>query len=312
MHRKSLTRWLAAVALSGAAVLCGGGAASAGQPSWSMNVENLPTAVAAGSDAGYQITITNGGPSNIASLTLDADTDVAVDYIAPSQGSCSELPCSLGALRKGQTATVVVAFPTEAGDTSFTAGFFASSNGVTGSDKGHNSHGDFLRPTVPEASTTLKNDPDFAGGFVVGDHPIVTAGGATSSQTTSVAPPVTHVIATIDQGDDVNGPDSPFACPASHTCFGKWAKVTVGAGQTFPDGSGGNLLFPVTLTVPVPPISVVKVAHVLDGGSTEILSTRCVSGQDPTRNCITVKPVPGGKIVITAWVDQNGGFKGMG
>ena len=312
MHRKSLTRWLAVVALSGAAVLTGVGAASAGQPNWSMSVENLPAAVAAGSDAGYQVTITNGGPSNIAALTLAADTNVPVDYISTSQGSCSGLPCSLGALRKGQTATVVVAFPTEAGDTSFAAGFFASSNGATGSDKGHTSHGDFLRPAVPEVPTTVTDDPDFAGGFVIGDHPIVTAGDATSSQTTSVAPPVTNLIATIDQGDDVNGPDSPFTCPAGHTCFGRWAKVTVGAGQTFPDGSGGHLLFPVTLTLPVPPVAAVKVAHVLDGGTTEILSTRCVSGQDPTVNCITVKPVPGGKIVITAWVDQNGGFKGMG
>jgi hypothetical protein len=52
MHRKSLTRWLAVVALSGAAVLTGVGAASAGQPSWSMSVENLRAAFAAGSDAG--------------------------------------------------------------------------------------------------------------------------------------------------------------------------------------------------------------------------------------------------------------------
>jgi hypothetical protein len=48
---------------------------------------------------------------------------------------------------------------------------------------------------------------------------------------------------------------------------------------------------------------------VLDDGTTEILSTRC--GDTPTLNCVTVTPV-GSNYKITGWVDENGGFKGMG
>jgi hypothetical protein len=269
------------------------------------------------------VTITNNGPSNIAKLYLATDTDVAPDYLVTDRGTCSDpgapLACSFGALRKGQTVTVVAAFPTTADETSFTAGFYASSNGATGSDKGHNSHGDYLRPTVPEQPVQVTDDPDFGGGFVVGDAPVVSTSDnltPANPQSTKVAPPVSNIVATVDDGADVNDPDNPaYTCPTGHTCFGLWSKVTVGHGQTFPKAGGGNYLFPVTLTVlatqvPAPSFLSIKAVHVTDTGDAVTLN-RCADPLHPTLNCITVQAVAGGKYVITAYVDQNGGFKGM-
>jgi hypothetical protein len=41
-----------------------------------------------------------------------------------------------------------------------------------------------------------------------------------------------------------------------------------------------------------------------------ILTDRC--GEVPTANCIEVTALYSGDFQITAYVDQNGGFKGMG
>jgi hypothetical protein len=48
---------------------------------------------------------------------------------------------------------------------------------------------------------------------------------------------------------------------------------------------------------------------VLDDGTTEILSARC--GPTPTLNCVSVTQA-GSNYQITGWVEENGGFKGMG
>ena len=53
----------------------------------------------------------------------------------------------------------------------------------------------------------------------------------------------------------------------------------------------------------------IDLVHVLDNGSTEVLSTRC--GATPALNCVSVSQV-GSDYQITGWVDENGGFKGMG
>jgi len=312
---KQLGRILGVVALAGASVFAAVGSASAGQPHWAMQVDNLPSVVANGSEAGFQVTIVNNGPSNIAKLYLGTDTQVAPDYVDTTQGTCSSpgdaLTCTFGALRKGQSLTVVAAFPTSADDSSFDPGFFASTSGATSSDQGHNSHGDLLRDPG-ETPTTLDDDPDFGGGFAIGTDPQASNDAnlnAGNVQSTLVKAPVSNVIATVEDGPDVS-----FTCPTD-TCFGEWSKVTVGHGQKFQDQNGDPILFPVTLTmlasqVHAPSFLSIKLAHVLDDGTTTILSQRC--GATPTLNCITVRAAAGGKLVITAWVDQNGGFKGMG
>jgi hypothetical protein len=312
MRKKLLGRALGVLGLVGVAVVAGVGSASAGQPHWSMTVENLPALAAAGSEAGFEVTITNAGPSNIAKLFLRTDTAVAPDYVTTTQGTCTDpgrvLSCTFGALRKGQSVTVVAAFPTGGDDTEFDAGFFATTSGSSGSDKGNSSHGDTLRDPN-ETATQLTDSPDFAGGFSVDGLPVSTDSDLSDSniQSTTVAPPGGGIVTTAQDG---LGP-AAFTCTGClGTLFGEWSAVNVDEGNVV-DG-----LIQVTLIVRAGEIPYgdtvddISLVHVLDNGSTQILTERC--GYVPTAGCIEVTELESGDFQITAYVDQNGGFKGMG
>ena len=54
----------------------------------------------------------------------------------------------------------------------------------------------------------------------------------------------------------------------------------------------------------------ISLVHVLDDGTTQILDQRCAYG--PSANCIDVTALESGDFKITAYVTENGGFKGMG
>jgi hypothetical protein len=312
MRKKHIARASGVLGLVGVAVLAGIGPASAGQPNWSMAVENLPSLAAAGSEVGFQVTISNGGPSNISKLYLATDTTVAPDYVTTTQGACTTpgtpLSCSFGALRKGARVTVVAAFPTSADATEFAAGFFASTSGATGSDQGHSSHGDTLRDPN-EAATELTDSPDFAGGFsldraAVGTDPYLSS---RNLQSTTVVPPKGGVVATAQDG---LGSDAFTCTGCTGTLFGEWSSVNVdnGAAQTG--------LIKVTLTVRKDQIPYgtklrdIVLVHVKDDGTTEILGQRCCAA--PTAGCITVTQLRSGDVQITGYVTENGGFKGMG
>jgi hypothetical protein len=316
MRSKHLGRVLGVLALVGTALFAGAGSASAGQPHWSMNVENLPPLVAAGSEAGFQVTITNAGPSNISKLFLGTDTKVAADYVTTTQGTCTApgeaLSCSFGALRKGKSVTVVAAFPTSQDATAFAAGFFATTSGATSSDQGHSSHGDTLRDPK-ETATEVTDSPDFAGGFSVDGLPVSTDTDLSygNVQSTAVTPPSGGMVVTAQDGL----PDDAFTCTGCvGTLFGDWSSVNVDNGKV-QDG-----LIKVTLVVRADQIPYgdtvddISLVHVLDNGTTQILDERCDThcGKKPKANCIQVTELPSGDFRITTYVDQNGGFKGMG
>jgi hypothetical protein len=307
-----MARAASVVGLVGAAVLAGTGPAVAGQPNWSMTVENLPSLVAAGSEAGFQVTISNAGPSSISKLYLATDTSVAPDYVTTTQGTCTApgtaLSCSFGSLRKGSSITVVASFPTSADASEFAAGFFANTSGATGSDQGHSSHGDTLRDPN-EVATGLTDSPDFAGGFSLDRTPVSTDPYLSSRnvQSTTVVPPRGGVVAT---AQDALGPDA-FSCTGcTGTLFGEWSSVDVD------NGAVQSGLIKVTLTVRKDQIPYgtklkdVVLVHVKDDGTTEILSQRCC--KTPTAGCISVTQLRSGDLQITGYVTENGGFKGMG
>ena len=312
MRRTHLSRALGVLGLVGAALFAGVGSASAGQPHWSMTVENLPPLAAAGSEAGFQVTISNAGPSNVSKLFLGTDTSVAPDYVTTTQGKCTapgtRLSCTFGALGKGKSVTVVAAFPTAADAAAFKAGFFATTSGASGSDKGHSSHGDTLRDPN-EAATELTDSPDFAGGFSVNGSPVSTDSVLSYSnvQSTTVDPPTGGVVTTAQDGL----PDDAFSCTGClGTLFGEWSSVDVAGGKV------QNGLIKVVLVVRADQIPYydtpddISLVHVLDNGTTQILDQRCVYG--PSANCIDVKALYSGDFKITAYVTENGGFKGMG
>jgi Domain of unknown function DUF11 len=312
MRKKLVARIAGVLGLVATAVSAGVGPASAGQPQWSMTVENEPSLVAAGSEAGFRVTITNAGPSSISKLFLGVDTTVAPDYVTTTQGTCTApgatLSCTFGALRKGRSVTVVAAFSTSQDATEFAAGFFATTSGATGSDQGHSSHGDTLRDPN-EAATQLTDSPDFAGGFSLDGAPVTTDTylSTRNLQSTSVMPPKAGLVATAQDG---LGPDAFTCTGCTGTLFGEWSSVNVD------DGAEQSGLIKVTLTVlrsQIPygtSLRDIVLVHVLDDGTTKILDDRCCA--TPTADCITVTQFHSGDVQITAYVTENGGFKGMG
>ncbi len=311
MRRKTFGRMLGALCLGGSFILAASGSASASPPRWEMHVVDLPATAANGYGAGYQVTITNNGPSNISTLFLVTKIPDSPGLLTTSQGTCSApgsgpLSCSFGALRAGESVTVVAGYVTPATGSSFDPVFQANSNGVSFTDP-KRSHGDTLQDPN-ETPTVLSKSTNFAGGFAINQSDVKTADnvGKNNPQATTVTPPTVGVITTAQDGLAANA----FTCTGcTKTLFGDWSRVTVGHGESFGD------LFPVTLLVygkALPKAATqdtIDLVHVLDNGTTEILSTRC--GATPTLNCVSVTPV-GSNYKITGWVDQNGGFKGMG
>jgi len=316
MRRRSIGQRLGALGLAGCLagsfVLTASGAASAATPNWSMSVVDLPSLVANGSGAGYRVTISNSGPSNISTLFLVTKLQDSPSFVTTTQGTCSApgagpLFCNFGALNAGQSETVVAGYVTPASGSSFDPVFQANSNGATFSDPKGNSHGDTLQDPN-ETPTQLTTSRDFAGGFALNRNNVTTGASLskTNVQSTSVTPPAVGLVATVQDGLGAGA----FTCTGcTKTLFGEWSRVTIGHGESFSN------LFPVTLLVLGKALpkdastDTIDLVHVLDNGTTEVLSTRC--GDTPTRNCVTVTPV-GSNYRITGWVDQNGGVKGMG
>lgn len=309
MRKKLIARVSGVIGLVGVAVVAGIGPASAGQPHWSMTVQNQPSLVSAGSDAGFEVTISNAGSSTIPKVYLGVDTSVAPDSVTTTQGSCTApgqaLSCSLGSLHKGASVTVVATFPTSGDATEFAAGFFAT---TCPPSRGHSGHGDTLRDPN-EVPTQLTSSPDFAGGFLLDRAPVSTDPYLSSRnvQSTTVLPPTGGVVATAQDG---LGPDAFTCTGCTGTLFGEWSSVNVD------DGAVQSGLIKVTLTVQKSQIpygtklSKIVLVHVLDDGTTQILDQRCC--KQPTANCISVTQLRSGDVQITGYVTENGGFKGMG
>lgn len=315
MRLNTLGRLLGALCLAGSLSYVAAGSATASTPGWVPSVTPLPSMVHNGADAGYEVTITNNGTSNIAQLFL-VSADTATFVGGPDGGDCLPagvaLKCSFGSLSSGASVTIVAAFATPSSGKQFSELFEANTTGVTLSDKHHTSHGDTLDFS---GVTDLTSDKDFGGGFDP-DMSLISSDGSIGKnnvQSTQVTPPVRGVIATVQDGLASDTFDCQPDC--NLTPFGDWSRVTVGSGGTFDDGNGGHILFPVSLLVYGKSLpsgvtaSSIQLIHVLDDGTVDILSQTC--GATPTLNCLTVTKV-GPNYKITGWVAQNGGFKGMG
>lgn len=310
MFPKRLTRTLASFGL-GTSLILGMLAVPtvvlAGVPNWEASVQALPTAVTPGADAGYSVTIFNPGPSNISQLYFYADGAPNPTYSAPSQGSCTNptgsLFCSLGALRAGDSATIVSAFPTPTSGSTFSVNFFFNTTGL-GSGGGDNSHGDEL-PAV--GTTSLNSDPNFAGRFVrdsltVANGPI---SGAGNQQSTAVFSPAANIAVTAADGSAVmNNP----ACPTGLTCVLETSQIQVG------DGSAQYGLFKVVIRIDktaLKGLSVksLDVVHLFDDTTPPQQLGPCPKTGPITSDCATVSSIPGGHAEATIWLSRNGYVK---
>jgi hypothetical protein len=260
---------------------------------------------------GYQVTITNAGPSNISQLFLVTQATDSPAYVSqPSQGSCAPansgpLACTFGALNAKQSVTVTVAYggPVHGTYDQGDPVFQGNTTGLTFSDGG-TSHGDTLVDPNEKPTIISVGNGNFAGGFSLDGNPINTDTtlGDANKQATIVKPPSSDVVVTAEDGPQVS-----FTC--GNVCkkaFGEWSAINVGNGQTF------GTYFPITLlvrTADAPKnLSQIEVAHVLDTGRVQVLGQCTTVLQD----CVQVSYAGDQNqfVQMVAWVNQNGGAKG--
>ena len=321
MIRKRLARF-ATVATTAAIALAlvGVGGAAAKTPNWSINAVRLPTAVGAGNDAGYFVTIRNNGPSQINALSL-AVTPAATPAATPSYfsglawnqggpGSCSntgQLLCNLGTLTAGTVITFTVAYsvPSTQNGTFDVAFAIRAGTGDTGSDSKGNSRGDKLEIV---ARTGIGANQNFDAGFVVDDQSYSTGGnlGRQNKQTSAVEVTDTLITVTVEDGNGVAAP--PCALDECDGAFGEW---------TYLDVPGNTNLIKATLMVwggAVPGgvrADEIYAIHVDDAGEATVIDTPCspATGTPGNAECLTATKI-GNNYRIVVWLFGNGNLRG--
>jgi hypothetical protein len=327
MRRKQIGRLLGALGLAASLAYVAPGPAQAATPNWSMTAFPRPDLTANGADVVYQVTITNAGPSNISSLFLATEQAAVPVFLqndptrpnACPTGTSAPLNCSFGALSSGSV-SILVGYKTPGNGQSFDPSFIGSTTGISG-DKGHNSHGDYLRPSnndcvndtpaQPCTTTQLTSSKDFAGGFGLTKDAVSTntSLGTLNDQYTIVVPPAPNLITTID-----DSPGDTTACPSGDACFGQWSRLKVRSVDHFNDQVQTFPLFKVTLGVRANlvsgPQSSIKLVHVTDDGTVITMTQDHPCGTSGPLNCLSVKKT-GNTYTLTTWVDQNGHLRGV-
>jgi uncharacterized repeat protein (TIGR01451 family) len=300
------------LALSGLAI----GSASAATPSWTMSVTSMPASVSVGADAGYRVTISNNGKSNISQVYL-TDALVALDgtpaipgtilsttYAASTQGSCDapgvRLTCSLGAIRSGRSASVTVAYASTS-DPTFRRIFEANTTGVAG-DKSGSSHGDVLQ----HAGTTLTGSgADFAGRFIIDQ--VLTVGnapfGAGNNQSTSVNAPQGVIGVSVQDGTLGD------ACPTAAPCWSETSEIHVDNGAVYRNGFSAAIGIYKDLSQTVHGFYHRFDSPHLDGAIGEYVTATCPKSGTPSASqipCLTVTKLSGGSVSIQIWLKENG------
>jgi hypothetical protein len=301
------TRSLASIGLAWSlvfALLLLPSSALAKTPNWSGSVTPTPPTVPAGGVAGYEVSITNNGPSNISKLYL-ATQPGAPNPVYVSDPRCKStgpLQCSFGALRKKRSLTVTVAFPTPAESSSdFEVTFVWTTSGL-GKGGGDNSHGDAL---VLTGTTAVSDDlQDFAGGFLVPGGPTLVANdqdiGTANPQAASLFAPRTGIGATVGDG-------SPGICPPGFECFGEATNLVVGNGST----QYGMFRVVMTIDSSIIPSGVTPasfgVLHVLDNGTVDEITDLCPPSGTPSSPCKKVETLGSEEVAGAGLIRGRGG-----
>jgi hypothetical protein len=215
--------------------------------------------------------------------------------------------CSLGSLRKGKTATVVVAFATPTIGTSFSVNFEWNTTGL-GSGSGDSSHGDALPRT---GTTSLNADADFAGSFLASPTQIFNTQAVSSSNphSTLVIPKEPKVAVTVADGDQVT---TVLNCTG---CFGETSQIQVGNGGPF--GSGAFTII-IRMDASELPSGVnannLDFYHVYPTGNETVTDSCNFASQNPIPKnipCLTVTNLGGGDLQAVIWTEFNGVLRGI-
>jgi hypothetical protein len=298
---------------------------------WDISATPLPDLVKSGNDAGYAVTITNIGPSNVNAVTASIVTSDAVNAtptylsaITRNQGdavTCSstgQLTCSLGTLTPGTVITFTVAYLVPDG----TSGAFDLSlklrAGTGDVEGGNQSRGDaFARPV----STDINNTQNFDGGFVRpadatdidgGDKTYATGGtlGRTNRQTSEVTVNSLGVTVNVKDGSLVD--TSTIQCATSVV-----ANCDHGTEWTSMSVPGHDGYIKVTLNVYGGSVDGgvqsgdFSVIHDPDTGATYEITTQCdpPNTQPTSGECLTATKV-GSNWRIVVWLLNNGNLRG--
>jgi hypothetical protein len=324
--RKRLGRFATVITTASlATMLLGVGAATAANPSWDVSFDRLPNVVSPGSDAGWFVTVTNNGPSNINDLNISITSEetgalpsyfVGMDLSSGGTEACSTdtgaLVCNVGTLVDGGTASFTVAFDVPLSDTGtfdLNIGLFAGT-GNTDSDGPGKSRGD--KKTFTN-STPISSSSNFDGGFTVDETSFATNQnvGRRNVQATSIANVGDFIGVTIEDGI-TTGVDCLVS--ASATCFGEWSAINVNDGAPFTSPFKVTLLVLGSAVPGGTSVEDIVLVHELDGGGVDVIGDapgeRCVSaGDSASAECIYVSKV-GGNYQIVAWLFQNGNLRG--
>lgn len=323
MIRKRLSRLgFVLVSAALASMLLGTGAVYARNPSWAVSFDKLPVSVSAGNDAGWFVTVTNNGPSNINDLNVTLTSEVLgdlpsylSDLVLSSGGTevCAtttgKMVCNVGTLADDQTVTFTVAFAVPVGTTGsfdLNVGLLAGT-GDTGSDGG-TSRGDQKTFT---SSTGINSSQNQDSGFVAGDDSddgsFLTTGslGRNNKQTTALDTTDLHIPVTVTDGI------SSFPCNPCSNLVGEWSVLDV---------NGGNNVRPIKVTLMVWGGSVpggvgeddLYLIHADGSGSYTTITqdgNACNASPPTNADCIESVDKIGNNFKVVAWLAHNGGLR---
>jgi hypothetical protein len=269
-----------------------------------MTVVNLPSTVSPGTSAGYRVTITNNGPSNIPALYLVDSNKATPTYLTSDRNACGTatgpLFCSFGALIAGSSVSITVGYATPTSGNSFGITFQANTSGVSYNDKKGTSHGDVLEKT---ATTGLSSNSNFAGRFLTSTGEVVSNSSTltgNNKQATKVQGVGLGKAVTVQDGS-TSGPTCDPAVVNCSKLFGEWSLVNVDGGAT------QGVAFQIVISYKTGTPS--KFLHVKDDGSQEAVSP-CAGNTAPTNNnqlpCFTLAGN-----TATIYTLQNGSWRGL-
>ena len=199
-----------------------------------------PNPAIPGQDLLYVLTVLNAGPSDAQGVVV-TDT-LPADFTGPtlysSQGGCTALPCSLGALAAGESATVSIQ-GTVAADASASLTNLAGVSSSTTDPITSNNSTSLTTPLSPQADLVLAKadlaDPVEAGTVLTYVLTVTNRGPATAANV--------RVTDTLPSGLTFN------AAASSATCTVPNADTVVCVAATNPLPAGDSLAFTVVVTV---------------------------------------------------------------
>lgn len=296
---------------------------------WSMTVIQQPEGIGTGNLAGFEITISNIGPSNISQFFFIDSPALVPSYLATTYGTgiCvtdPDLKCDLSPFNAGESITITVAY---APTSNFTYTPEANTTGVPSGK--NNSHGDSLFANPKTYTTTVSSNRNFGGAFLptggsVGNDTSINGSNKQSVQLFALG---SAIGASVEDAL----PNNAYSCSSDPLCtgfIGEWSRLRVDGGQVQGTPFKAVITIKTSTSFTQAQLDSMLAFHVLDGSGAVVrigdtttqtpgqpqsaYSERCGGTTVPAKpspdGCIHAAKV-GGNLVLTFWLTQNGGMR---